>query len=344
MTRSIHRHIPTLRAIALILSLLLLLPSLAACSGSSKPIKPSEQDMKVVATCGGYDIYYEELRYVTLSYRDQMASLYGNDIWTDSDKIATYLPMLQEKINKALTVNYAILSLCAEVGISMEEKAITDSVQQMIDQTVAEVGGRKNYISLLEQMYMTDHFVRFTLATDMCETELAYVLMDLEQIIDNEKDFLPWALDDDNFCATFHLYIANDAGEKVEDNRKKAEEALKKLEEGTAIKDLIASVYNEDVYETGTPYHFTRGEYDEIYEAAAFALEIGERTGIVECEDGFYIIERQSLSEAYITKNLTELFQRYQYAQVELLITERRGELTVDWNEYGASLDLLEMK
>lgn len=344
MTRSKHQHSTALRAISLALSLLLLVTLMVSCSHSSKPIKPSEQDLRVVAKCGGYDVYYEELRYVTLSYRDQMASNYGKDIWTDEDKIAVYLPMLQEKISKSLTVNYAILALCAEVNISMEEKAIQESVQQMIDQTVAEVGGRNNYIDLLEQMYMTDHFVRFTLATDMCETELAYVMMDLEQIIDNEKDFLPWALDDDNFCATFHLYIANDAGESIEDNRKKAETALKMLEEGKPIRDMIASVYNEDVYETGTPYHFTRGEYEEIYEETAFALEIGERSGIIEAEGGFYIIERQPLSEAYITKNLTELLKRYQYAQVELLISERRRELTLDWTEYGASLDLLKMK
>ena len=344
MTRSKHLLISALRATALLLALLLLVTLPVGCSSGSKPIKPSEQDIKVVATCGGYDIYYEELRYVTMSYKEQLASIYGKDIWTDEAKIAVYLPMLREKINKSLTVNYAILALCAEVNISIEEKAIQESVQEMIDQTVAEVGGRKNYIDLLEQMYMTDHFVRFTLATDMCETELAYVMMDLEQIIDSEKDFLPWALDDENFCATFHLYIANDAGESVEDNRKKAEEALRQLEEGKPIKDMIASVYNEDVYETGTPYHFTWGEYEEAYEEAAFALEIGQRSGIIEAEGGFYIIERQPLSEAYITQNLTELLKRYQYAQVELMITERREVLTIDWTDYGKSVDLLAMK
>jgi hypothetical protein len=344
MTRSNRIHSPALRAIALALSLLLLATLLAGCSSGSKPIKPSEQDLKVVATCGDYDIYYEELRYVTMSYKEQMASIYGKDIWTDPEKVAVYLPKLQKKISESLTVNYAILTLCAEVAISIEEEAIQESVQEMIDQTVAEVGGRQNYIDLLEQMYMTDHFVRFTLATDMCETELAYVMMDLEQIIDNEKDFLPYALDDKNFCATFHLYIINDPGDDVEANRALAEEALQMLKDGKPIKEMIASKYNEDVYETGTPYHFTRGEYEEIYEETAFALEVGERSGIIEAEGGFYIIERQPLSEAYITKNLTELLQRYQYAQVELLISERRKELTVDWTEYGQSLDLLNMK
>ena len=65
---------------------------------------------------------------------------------------------------------------------------------------------------------------------------------------------------------------------------------------------------------------------------------------VYEAEGGFYIIERQPLSEAYITKNLTELLKRYQYAEAQLLIEEQRAQLELEWTEYGASLDLLAMK
>ena len=65
---------------------------------------------------------------------------------------------------------------------------------------------------------------------------------------------------------------------------------------------------------------------------------------MVECEDGFYIIKRMPLSEKYITANLTELLQRYQYAEAELLIEEQQAQLELEWTEYGASLDLLTMQ
>lgn len=332
------------RLVCLLLCLVLMGTLLCSCSSSSKPIEPSEQDLMVVAKCEGYDVYYEEMRYVTLSFRDELAARYGKDIWTDPEKTAKYLPILKEKVETSLKINYAILSLCRDMNINPEEKAIQESVQKMVDQTVDELGGRKKYIAALEEMYMTDHFVRFTLATDMCETEMIYVMMDMDLLIKSEKDFLPYVLDNENFCATYHVYVGNDAGDDIEENRRRAEKMYEMLQNGTPIKELIGSTYNEDVFSSGIPYHFTHGEYDVAYEQAAFALEVGEQSEIVECEDGFYIIERQPLDEKYIMANLTELLQRYQYAQAELLIEEQRAQLVIEWTEYGASIDLLAMQ
>lgn len=335
------------RAIALLLTLLMLTVLLGSCSSAvSKPIEPSEQDIKVVATCEGYDVYYEEFRYVALSFRDQFVSRYGKDIWTDPEKTAKYLPMLQKKITESLTVNYAIISLCDNYNIDYQDKKIQEAVQEMIDETVTEIGGRDNYIQLLDEMYMTDHFVRFTLATDMCETELVYVLNDLGLVIDNEKDFLAYALDGESFCATYHVFIGNDPGDDIEANRQKAQEVADRVHSGEDIKHIIGSSVNEDVGSSGIPYHFTHNEYDKPYEEAAFALEIGECSGVVECDNGFYIIQRQPLSESYIVNNVKTLWQRYQYAEVEALIDEQQSRLVVEWNDYGKQLleDLLNLK
>lgn len=336
-----------LRTVAGLLALLTLTLSLGSCSSVvSKPIEPSEQDIKVVATCEGYDVYYEEFRYVALSFRDQFASLYGEDIWTDPEKTAKYLPMLKDKISESLTVNYAILTLSDNYNIDYQDDAIQDAVQDMIDETVVEMGGRDNYIRMLEEMYMTDHFVRFTLATDMCETELVYLLKDLGLVIDNEKDFLAYALDGESFCATYHVFIGNDPGDDIEVNRQKAQEVADRVRGGEDIKPIIGSSVNEDVGSSGIPYHFMRNEYDKPYEEAAFALEIGESSGVVECDDGFYIIQRQPLSESYIVNNVSTLWQRYQYAEVEALIDEQQSRLVIEWNNYGKQLleDLLNLK
>ncbi len=343
----IHPFSRLRRIAAGLLALLMLTMLLGSCSSVvSKPIEPSEQDIKVVATCEGYDIYYEEFRYVALSFRDQFVSRYGKDIWTDAEKTAKYLPLLKEKITESLTVNYAILSLCDNYNIDYQDKKIQEAVQDMIDETVVEIGGRDNYIEMLAAMYMTDHFVRFTLATDMCETELVYVLKDLGLVIDNEKDFLPYALKDENFCATYHVFIGNDPGDDIEANRAKAQEVADKVLNGADIKQIIGSSVNEDVGSSGIPYHFTHNEYDKPYEEAAFALEIGECSGVVECENGFYIIQRQPLSESYIVNNVSTLWQRYQYAEVEALIDEQQSRLVVEWNDYGNELleDLLNLK
>ncbi len=339
MNRSI-RFFP--RVLILALVVLLLSSSLFSCSSGSAPIEPSEQDIKVVATCGGYNVYYEELRYVTLQYRAQMAARYGADIWDDPSTAAEHLPELTRRVTEILTVNPAILALSEAYDIDPNDDAIQEAVQELIDETVDGAGGRKAYIEMLSQVNMTDHFLRYNLATDMCETELVYLLIDLGLVIRSEKDFLPYVLDDNNFCATLQIHIGYDEGETREENLAVAEMVLGMIESGEkTFREMIGSKYNDDVGSAGIPYYFTYGEYEQAYEDAAFALAIGERSGIIECDSGFYIIERQALSEAHIMANLTELLQQYQYAEIEALIAEERKGMTLEWTEYGASLDLL---
>lgn len=324
-------------ALVLLLVSLLLLTS---CSTSSKPIESTELEMTVVGTCEGFDVYYDELRYVTLSYKDIMESYYGKGIWDDPTTAEQYLPELREHVMKNLTANYAVLAHCQTFMIDIEAEPIQEAVQDSIDTMVAEIGGRETYRAALAEMYLTDRLVRFTLGTDYCQTELMYAMMDIELIIADQLEFLTYA-QEGGFCAVYHVYIANDEGESVEDNRKKAEEALAKLRSGTEMKKMLGSIYNEDVYLVSDPYYFTRGEYDEVYEEVAFDLEIGEISDIVQTEDGFYILQRQPLDQDYLVGNLTELMQRYQYACVESLVRDLQKEITVELNDFGKSLDLL---
>ncbi len=316
---------------------------LTACSTTSKPIKSSELEMTVVGSCEGYDIYYEELRYVALSYRDIMENYYGKGIWDNPATARQYLPELTDYVMSNLTANYAVLSHCETFMIDINDDAIQKSVQASIDELVADIGSRKAYSAALKEMYLTDHLVRFTVGTDYCQNELMYAMMDLELIITDQLEFLTYA-QNDGFCAVYHVYIANDEGESVEDNRKKAEEALAMLRSGTTMKKMLGSIYNEDIYLVSDPYYFTRGEYDEAYEEAAFSLEVGEISDIVQTEDGFYIIERQPLEQDYLVANITELMQRYQYACVETMIRELQSEITVELNDFGKSIDLLTME
>ena len=334
------KHLRTSPKLLPLILLLLAALLLSSCSSTSKPIESSELEMTVVGTCEGYDIYYEELRYVTLSYRDIMESYYGKGIWDDAATAAAYLPELTDHVMKNLTANYAVLSNCETFMISIEDEGIQEAVQASVDELVAEIGSRKQYVAALREMYLTDPLVRFTVGTDYCQNELMYAMMDLDLIISDQLEFLSYA-QDDGFCATYHVFVANDEGESIEDNRKKAEEALAKLRSGTPMSKMLGSIYNEDIYLVSDPYYFTRGEYDEAYEEAAFALEVGEISDIIQTEDGFYIIERQPLEQDYLVANITELMQRYQYACVETLVRELQDQISVELNEFGRSIDLL---
>lgn len=338
-----HRFPTALRTCCALLALLILCLSLTSCS-SSRPIKPSKQDMQVVATCAGHEIYYDELRYITLAYRDELSARYGENIWTDAALTEQYLPMLTEHVNESLKINAAIIDVCAEFGIDIDDEDIQASVQSEIDATIEALGGRAIYKKLIGEMYMTDRFIRHSYAADLCESMLARTLIDTELIIGSEIDFAAYAMNDEVMCATYQIYIENDEGDSIDANRQKAEEARALLLGGTDIKNLIGSSYNEDISAPSIPYYFMKGEYELAYEQAAFALEIGEISEVIEGENGFYVIVRQPLKESQLVANITELYQRYQYIEVEALISERRDAMVLEWTELGKSIDLVQMK
>ena len=110
--------------------------------------------------------------------------------------------------------------------------------------------------------------------------------------------------------------------------------------EGASMDSLIGSKYNDDVTTSYYGSYFTRGEMDKAYEDAAFALKVGEVSGIVETADGFYIIERCEKNEGYMEENFDVLADQVTYALVNDMVRARQNELKIELNEYGQSLVL----
>ena len=80
------------------------------------------------------------------------------------------------------------------------------------------------------------------------------------------------------------------------------------------------------------------------YEEAAFSLKVGEYSGIVETESGFYIIQRLPIEESYILDNFNQLSAQYKYAVVNSDIAAKRAALSFVANDFGKSLALWSME
>ncbi len=323
-----------------ILCTIFFLAGLFGCS-ASRPIKGTEEELAVVGKVAGFDVLYEELRFVTVNYKNYLKEKYGEDIWDSAESAEKYRAELEELVYRNLTANYAVLSLCAEVGISIEEKEIQKAVQEQLDELVDELGSRKAYKEYLSENCLTDHFVRFTLGVDICYSELYYVYVYDLGLIEYDEDKLYDFIMDGNFVRTLHVYIQNDSGDDIEENRKKANQVREQLLAGADIKSIIGSSVNEDFYLTTTNgYYFTRGEMIKTYEEAAFSLEIGGVSEVIETATGFYVIQRFELDPQYVLTNLAQLVKNYQYAKLNAYVDERQGELEFVPNEYGRSIDL----
>lgn len=325
---------------AFMLCVVMLALSLVSCS-AGRPIKASEQDLTVVGKVGDFDVLYEELRYVTLFYKLQLEDKYGEGIWDDAATAQKYSEELYELVTRNITANYAVLSLCAEVGITTDAKEIQESVTNYINEMAEELGGRSEYKKQLKAENATDHFLRFTIAVDYCQNELYYSYTQDLGLIETDFEKIYDYIMADNFVRTIHVYIQNDKDDDIEKNRAAAEDVVEQIKNGESINKLIGSSVNEDFDLTTTDgYYFGRGEMLQSYEDAAFALDINEVSDVVETPTGFYVIKRLPLESSYVMQHLTTLMDQYQYSELNKYIDERQAQLSIEFNDYGKGLDL----
>ncbi len=332
-----------LKTTALLMAILLLSLSIAGCSGKIKPVKGSKEDLAVVGSCDGFDVLYEELRFVTLYYKTALSNYYKDLDWDNAESASKYKEELEKLVLENLLSNYAILSLCRECMIYIEDEEIQEAIQEQVDQTAKELGGKKQYFEYLKSYDITDHLFRFTLGVGVCENELYIAYTRNLGLIDTDNESVKQHINSE-FVRTKHIFIQNDEGEDVEKNRADAQMIRDKLASGENIDDYIGTKYNQDPYITADGYYFTAGEMKEEYENAAFALDIGDVSDVVEVENGFFVILRLALENEYIVNHFDALKEQYVYSVFSKFINEKKESISVVLNEYGRSIDISAIK
>jgi hypothetical protein len=111
------------------------------------------------------------------------------------------------------------------------------------------------------------------------------------------------------------------------------------------MSDYIGSSINDDLLTvTGDGYYFTRGEMDKAYEDASFDLAMGEVSQPVVCSGGNFVIMRLELEADYIAKNCQTLLNNYHSVALGIYEDQFRPQCTVQFNDYGKSIDLVTME
>lgn len=329
------------KTLCVLLAAVLLLSLLCACSGEKR------EQQRVIGTCAGYEVLYEELRYVTLTYKDLFEATYGEGIWENPETAAQYRAELEATVWGVMRNNYAVLALCADFmpEDSIKSQTIEDAVEEKMNEALEAYGDKKELKKALDEMYMTENFMRFCLRVAQLENELYYVVTQDLGLIENDMDaFTDW-LEDGNCVYVQHVYIRNDAGESVEANRALAEQTRNSLRNGSlSISQAVGSSLNEDLQNVA-PYYVVRDVFAEHMETAAFALQNeGDVSDIVETPDGFYVLVRMQDSEATLVSKVPSLLKSYQWAKLEGMVDEKKATLSVELNEYGKSIDLLAIR
>lgn len=329
-----------LRTGAFLFTLLLVTALLSGCG--YRRTTASADDLRAVGTVGSFTVTYDELYCLAMTYRSVLEAEYGEGIFDSEASRDRYREELTDLVYENITANYAVFELAKEIGY--EESDVEDIVDEYLDEVVDSLGGMHAYRTMLHEAYMTDHLARRNYAATVLRGNvlqsyiyyLGLIEMDAEKICTE-------ILESDGYLRTRHIAFFKDNGKSDAENRKALEGVLAELESGADFNDLVKK-YGEDTAQTSDGYYFMKGEMQPAYEKAAFDLEIDETSGIVETEDGFYLIRRLEKQKEYVFLNCygegAPLYDAYQQYTFLSMVDEKQSELTFTPNGFGSSLDL----
>lgn len=226
-----------------------------------------------------------ELMVLLTNTQNQYESVYGEEIWqTDLDGVT-----LEENVKETVLADLAQIKtmnlLAQRYGVELDEeekqkvKEASEAYFASLNQTEKERMGADE--QTIEKLYL-----EYALA----EKVYQYII----------KDINPEISDDEARTITvqhilFKTYVLDGTGKKIEysdeakkDVYKKAQEVLNLAEKEDSDFEQLVLTYSED--EVGT-LSFGKGEMEKSFEEAAFNLETGEISDIVETSYGYHIIK-----------------------------------------------------
>ena len=318
--------------------------------------KRSKANKKTVATCNGYDIPYEELRFLTYFYMDELAAEHGEDIWKDPELAKTYRAELEERLMDNLNFNYMILSACEELDIDTDNEDAEAYADGMIESMKSEAESLDmTWDAYLEKNHATERYLHFFYKTQYLLNVIHNTMLDegmYTYTMSNSTEFLSYVKDPEKYARTVHIYIENDEGESAEKNERLAERISDELRAEKSANVRYATMreyimmYDEALDDvTGYGHHFPRGQMDTVYEEATFSLDAGEVSEAFAYQNGYMIVMRLDVDSDYVKKTavLGTLLQNMQYVEMNSYIEGFRDACKIEMNDYGKSLDLLNL-
>ncbi|MBR4880549.1 MAG: peptidylprolyl isomerase [Clostridia bacterium] len=252
---------------------------------------------KTVLTVGGEDISYDIYRYFYLNYKAE------NEDYTEEE--------IYDKAIDAISMDVALNLLADSQKVSLD-KTDKKSVNEYVEASIANYGGKDAYLEALEENHLTDELFRYFYSQQLLENKLReHMYSEMNNIIKSDDETVEADIKE-NFMAAKQVLIRNDEGDDKAKNKALAEDILKKALDGEDF-DTLVKEYSEDTTAlTGYTYYFTYGQLVEGFENAVACTSIGSVCEYVaESEAGYHVVMRMPLDEEYIDSHFEELRDAY---------------------------------
>lgn len=293
-------------------------------------------------TVGGYTVTYDLYRYFYCNYRDELEYKY-EDANGEVDTAALDREV-RERVATAVCGLYGTVSLADDYGITLTDGDVCSVAETAIEEVKTyHKENDLDYDAELAAHYMTEQVFALHMRMDAIEDKLFTTLVADGGVIEDNDEKVLAILESEEFVRAKLIFIENDSGEDVENNRKLAQEALDAYKSGSDFNTLIGR-YSEDYSMPAEGYYFTHMEMIDAIETAAFSMQDGEVSGVIEDENGFYILLRLPKDAEYIKENFADLKSQYQSARFYSMIDARTALLTATESEYVRSLSYEEIR
>ncbi len=268
------------------------------CGGESTEIKEVSGDPNaVVATIGETELKVDEYRYFVI--QNAISQIQSSDPAFDGDfsKIdwnketeagKTLADVIKEGAITAYADNLALVELGKEKSVEVTDEDIKEVISSM--EQYRESSGEENLKLVLRTMGFStvegyERLARLLEGSGKVEADFN---QNRQKYIDDEGVLRSFKREDE--VSAQHILIMNDS-ENHDNPKAVIEDILKRATAGEDFEKLMAE-YSEDPGQTPAGYSFGKGVMVPEFEKAAFALDYGEISDVVESDYGYHIIKR----------------------------------------------------
>ena len=341
-----------LKVISAALACVIICAGLVSCSD---PLKSTEAEEVIVMTVGDFEVPYEFYRYLVLNYKQEIGS---EEEWADSEKVEALTKELEKKVEDSLRSFYAVFELAKENGVYTDNDVVKAAIDAALKATRNGYKNDKEYVADLAKGFMNHSVYALMQSNSVCSEELYYALMNNGKIEAGEEQLKKIVFGDD-FIRIKQILVVGESHSKASDGTVYvpeethtdaealaiAETALEKARAGEDF-DTLVSQYGESfhMFSNKDGYYICNGMWDDVNEDAAFALEIGEISDIVESSAGYSIFLRCEKDEEYLNTHYDELCENYTRAQFALLVEEKSKTLEGKKTDAGKEIVIADVK
>lgn len=272
------------RIYGLALVLILCLTSFTACSSARVVFTTGYGEGEVFRIDNVSCTLPEFMVYLT-NTQNQYENVYGSEVWNISLDGVT----LEENVKDMVLAKIAQIKTMYLLAQSKDVE-LTDTEQSQVQQAAQEYFQSLNDTEVELLGVNLDTIVQLYKEYAMADKVYQYIIQDINpEISDDEARTITVQ------HILLRTYVNDGTGTRVtytDDLKESVYERACAIREQAVSGEYnfldLASRYSED---TTVTYSFGKGEMDEAFEAAAFALETDEISQVVESESGYHIIK-----------------------------------------------------